>query len=263
MNLRLLVPGDLADLLSLSEAAGWNQTPEDWLRVMRLAPGGCFGVELDGRVAATTTQVEYGELGWIGMVLTHPDYRRRGLALALMRHALDGARARVLRLDATAMGAPLYRQLGFADEHPIERWARAPAAFGPAPAALAPFRLAEWREADAEAFGADRGALLASLDDGETCGEGFAFSRPGRLAAYFGPCLALTPAAAESLLASFLARYGTGPTAWDLDPGHPHAPALAAQYGFQPVRALIRMRRGPGSPHRPEVIYAPAGFEFG
>jgi GNAT superfamily N-acetyltransferase len=262
MTLRALAPADLDDLLVLTVAAGWNQTPEDWLRVLRLAPAGCFGIELDGHVVATATLVEYGDLGWIGMVLTHPDYRRRGLALRLMRTSMESARARVLRLDATAMGAPLYRQLGFIDEHPIERWMRPAGPAGPAPA-LAPFRLSDWAEIDAEAFGADRSTLLAALGEGEACADGYALSRPGRLAAYFGPCLAFTPAAAESLLECFLARHGAGTTAWDLDPGHPHAPALAARYGFQPARALIRMRLGPGAPYRPEPLYAPAGFEFG
>jgi predicted GNAT family acetyltransferase len=67
--------------------AGWNQTPEDWRRLIELEPFGCFGFVADERLVATTTLLTYhSDMAWIGMVLTHSDYRRRGVCSA----ACDG-----------------------------------------------------------------------------------------------------------------------------------------------------------------------------
>jgi GNAT superfamily N-acetyltransferase len=116
--------------MGLSARSGWNQTEQDWRRLLALEPEGCFCMECDGVVAATTTAVCYGrELAWIGMVLTAPEYRGRGFARLLMERTLDflaGRGVERIKLDATEMGAPLYRKLGFEDECPIERWIREP-----------------------------------------------------------------------------------------------------------------------------------------
>src|SRR5579871_2533909 len=111
MVTRLLHSNDLPGAMRLQSAAGWNQTEQDWQRVLDLAPDGCFGIDVDGALAATTTAVCYGEeLAWIGMVLTLPEFRRRGLARQLLEHALaylQDRRVRCIKLDATDMGRPL------------------------------------------------------------------------------------------------------------------------------------------------------------
>ena len=62
--------------------------------LLELAPAGCFAIEVDRLVAATTTLLCHGaRLAWIGMVLTKPQYRHRGLARRLLAHALDQADA--------------------------------------------------------------------------------------------------------------------------------------------------------------------------
>src|SRR5260370_21143483 len=91
-KLRLLKTADLPSAIELSRAAGWNQTIEDWQAVLRLDPEGCFAIEVDDRIAATTTLLCYGtRLAWIGMVLTRPEYRRMGFAQRLLETALDRA----------------------------------------------------------------------------------------------------------------------------------------------------------------------------
>src|SRR5256885_15018627 len=65
--------------MELSTQAGWNQTPEDWRMLMRLDAKGCFGVEVEGRLVATTTLLCYGRLlAWVGMVLTRVEWRGPG-----------------------------------------------------------------------------------------------------------------------------------------------------------------------------------------
>jgi len=257
--------------MRLKEAAGWNQTETDWLTLMRLAPESCFGLECEGALAATTTAVVYErKLAWIGMVLTDPDCRRRGFGRALMEHALAALAVRQvewIKLDATDMGAPLYRALGFDQEGPIERWSR-PA--GP-PSGSAVVQAAEWASLDGSAFGANRSAVLAALAPvgaASIAREAYAMGRPGSKAAYFGPCVSNSPDAARELLVWFLARHAHDPVYWDLLPANTEAVRLARAFGFEPLRRLVRMvRRGqPGAPpfeHDDARVFAVAGFEYG
>src|ERR1700693_3333420 len=127
-RIRVLRPSDGPQALALSQAVGWNQTPADWSLVIEMNPEGCFAMKVDGSVIATTSTIRYGtDLAWIGMVLTHPEFRGRGYARALMGRALDHLKdVQTVKLDATEMGEPLYKKLGFANECAIERWFRPP-----------------------------------------------------------------------------------------------------------------------------------------
>src|SRR5207253_338766 len=68
----------------------------------------------------------YGRAGWVGMVLVDPEFRRRGVATALMGAALDHLRRRgvtTVKLDATPAGRSVYERLGFEPESLLRRWA--------------------------------------------------------------------------------------------------------------------------------------------
>src|SRR5262245_33125882 len=116
-TIRVMEQDDVSAALLLSSAAGWNQTADDWHMLLQLAPRSCFGIEADGRIAATTTLIQHGpSVGWIGMVLTHSDYRRQGFARMLLEKTLEHAESsgiQTLKLDATDQGQPLYERLGF------------------------------------------------------------------------------------------------------------------------------------------------------
>ncbi|MEK7405771.1 MAG: GNAT family N-acetyltransferase [Acidobacteriota bacterium] len=265
--IRLLLPADIPAAMRLKEAAGWNQTPEDWANLLALEPEGCFALECDGTVAATTTAVCYGkELAWIGMVLTAPEYRGRGFARRLMEHALEFLRGRDvawIKLDATDVGRPLYLKLGFEDESLIERWAGVGvgAAGEDKPGGLSHLAL------DREAFGADRSAVLARLSRWEVASlpDGYAMGRPGTKAFYFGPCVCRTPEAARELLRCFLARHSGETLFWDILPGNNEALRLAREFGFERRRQLVRQAL-PGAspfPHNDGLVYGTAGFEYG
>ena len=76
-----------ADELRLE--AGWNQTLIDWKRLIALNPSGCFIAGWEGEPAGPLTTTIYGdELAWIGMVLVKAEFRKRGIAAALMKHAM-------------------------------------------------------------------------------------------------------------------------------------------------------------------------------
>mgnify|MGYP005810715329 CR=1 FL=1 len=258
-------------LLALSTSAGWNQTEADWSRLLELSPRGCWGVEADGRIAASATLVVYGGgVGWAGMVLTLPEYRGRGFASSLLDTALRAANAmgiESLRLDATDLGRPVYEKLGFRADYEVERWRCETAAAGENPLSLRPASAAGWAELDPPAFGADRDALLRHLAltaRSAALPGGFAFARPGRTASQFGPAVAATPEAGCALLRWFLSEHTGSACIWDLCPGNAAAVALAREHGFVPVRRLLRMSLGARREARPSPsILALAGFEWG
>lgn len=272
--IRLLRPSDIPAGMRLKDAAGWNQTEQDWANLLAVEPEGCFGFECDGAVGSTTTAVCYEkDLAWIGMVLTAPEQRGRGLARRLMEHALEFLRSRDvawIKLDATDMGYPLYASLGFEDECPVERWAaQAPLSGLRDPGVQPVFELD--RGLDLEAFGADRTAVLGRLARWETAfvpGCAYAMGRPGTRAFYFGPCVSRTPEAARQLLEWFLALHPGQTVFWDLLPGNREALRLAQEFGFERRRRLVRMvRPGAGSAepfrHNDDLVYGIAGFEYG
>ena len=162
MEIRRLTTDDMAAILRLCDLAGWNQTPRDIDRLLALEPEGCFAACIDGQVVGTTTTTTYGtELAWIGMVLVDPEYRRRGIATALMRTALNylnRRKVRTVKLDATAAGQPIYKAFGFQPESLLERW---DGETSPAEDCMKYVKLGTWADiatTDRAAFGADRSA---------------------------------------------------------------------------------------------------------
>ncbi len=270
-DIRYLQPTDVPEAMHLSRAAGWNQTEDDWRRVISTAPDGCFCIRTEGRLVATTTAVCYGqELAWIGMVLTDPDYRGRGYARRLMKQALEyvaGRDVAWIKLDATDMGRPLYSSLGFEDECIVERWWRGGAQ---GTSAGWPGNTVLPLDLDAAAFGADRSDLLAKLSPyGCVAGtHGYAMWRPGEKALYFGPCVARQEEEGRMLFDGFLSAHGDQDIFWDLLPGNSAAVRLASAAGFECRRRLTRMTlkgRGNASPpgNNDQYVYAIAGFEYG
>ena len=259
---------DIQQAMELSTAAGWNQTEQDWRRLIELQPDGCFAIEENGCVVATTTILFYGrDLAWIGMVLTHKDHQRRGLARKLMETALETARARGVRcvkLDATDQGEPLYRSLGFQVEQQVERWRREPAPLEQ----LDFYGIIDPHDhgLDRKAFGADRQVFLNSLfGTGNSVGssDGYAITRPGTRARYFGPCVARDAGLAELLARVVIAPHAGEPWFWDLLPKNPHVKGMADGLGFRRVRELQRMFWGENVRGDDSLVFAIAGFEAG
>lgn len=265
VHIRPLGEGDLGFANAVRGIAGWNQTLADWRRFVALEPEGCFLAECDGAPAGTATTTCYGaDLAWIGMVLVHPDFRRRGIGTALLRHGIRHLREtrgiRCVKLDATPEGQPLYEKLGFVAEWGLRRWLRKeiilPDAGPP------PFRGATPGDfaADAANFGADRARLLDSLAAGSFAAVfdddgGFGLMREGSRANYLGPVSAANPETGLKLCRDLIAAApGDRWVFWDIPDDNRVATKLAADSGFEPVRVLTRMWLGenaaPGDPAR-------------
>ena len=80
--------------------------------------------------------------------------------------------------------------------------------------------------------------------------------------------MARAPETARGLLRWFLARHSGQTVYWDVLPGNAQAKALAEEFGFAPLRRLVRMAR-PGVrdarpfAHNDGCVFAIAGFEYG
>jgi GNAT superfamily N-acetyltransferase len=268
VSIRALLPRDIPAATELSTLAGWNQTACDWRMLLELSPEGCFGIEHEGTLAATTIVICYGrQLAWLGMVLTHPDYRRRGFAHRLLEHALEFAdrqNVHSVKLDATEQGQPLYERLGFRVEQEVQRWSgtgRDPERIRQPESSA----VSEIFAADREAFGADRSRLLQALAGRKSLAalrQNYLLWRPGVRAAYIGPCVAADSESARQLIVRCADADETR-WFWDLLPANEHAVALATGFGFRVERRLMRMARGADARGKDAMIYAIAGFELG
>jgi GNAT superfamily N-acetyltransferase len=272
---------DLEQAAALSRSIGWNQTPEDWARLLALAPDGVFGAFEAGRLVASSSVVAYGDaLAWIGMMIVDPEHRRRGLGKRLLDAALASPAVppgATVGLDATDMGAPLYRTRGFVDVEPIDRWggvlrpATSPeGAEVRAVEAADVAALAAW---DAERTGTARSALVAHLLRTPSANGwlatrggsvvGYAVVRPGHTHRHLGPLLADGAGAFDALLAAVAARLAGAAVFADVLRGDA-ADAAFARAGLRVERRLTRMtlsrprRVLSGAP-----IWAAAGLEWG
>lgn len=280
-QLRVMTKQDIPGGVRLNTIAGWNQTKLDWNRFLTGSPNGCFVMEDSARIVGTAATLSYeSRFAWIGMVLVDPEYRQQGIGTKLLQRAieyLDDAHIPILKLDATPAGKPLYEKLGFVAEYEIERWIlKRPARQQPATshASLPAERLAEVCTLDRDIFGADRSALLRSLDEQasdltQVTGfgsrlEGYTFGRRGLFADHLGPWMAGDHEAARTLLAEFLRRSSRETIIVDALKSNQAAGEILRDHGFSVARPLTRMYRGRQAfPGKPDSLRAILGPEFG
>jgi GNAT superfamily N-acetyltransferase len=272
---------DLDSCMELTELAHWNQLRGDWETILGLRPDGCFVACLDGRVVGTATTTAYGNaFGWIGMVIVHPDYRRRGIGRALLNRCIEAlAHCAAAKLDATPNGKQLYDTLGFVDEYLLGRYvAQTPQMPNSVPGVpvepLLPDDLPAVTEFDAPYFGVDRRAVIAAWQK-RTPEYAFVAKREGRIVGYclgrpglnyetIGPVVAQDEDTARALVARVLANIG--PRSAVLD-AYEHTPGFLSwlgERGFAKQRPFIRMYRGTNAhPGNTSRLYALCGPEVG
>jgi GNAT superfamily N-acetyltransferase len=303
IQLRAMTEADIPLGMRLKAQAGWNQTEADWLRFLHLQPDGCFVAQWNGHDVGTTTTCIFGSVGWIAMVLVDSDYRHRGIGTRLVQHALqflDDRHVSATRLDATALGRPVYERLGFVAQYELMRMegmiaggtdqlaapssddrpmrsadAATQSADCPSqiclPAGLEHLDVIErW---DRQATGTQRDKLLVRLlaepasraywtGDWATSG-GYVISRSGSRAAQLGPAAASSPAAGRALLDRAAADW-TGQRIYvDVPSDHRAAVQWVEDRGLVCQRSFTRMVRGHCEPDNIERLWASSGPEKG
>jgi predicted N-acetyltransferase YhbS len=279
IEVRLLRESDIPAALRLKELAQWNQTENDWLRLLHLEPNGCFCATIEGDVVATTTTTTYRhELAWIGMVLVDPKRRQLGVATKLMNVAIEylsKTGVTTVKLDATPAGRSLYENLGFKDESLIERWEGIAGTRAVTCSTLDTAARGEALVLDRHAFGAERSKLIemliedcyvtplvATAADGQL--TGYALARQGSAAVYVGPLLATDTGAATTLLDGLLTQMSGQRVYIDMNTGFEGGRKILTERGMVKQRDLIRMSYGKESKAGSSPsIFAIAGPEIG
>jgi GNAT superfamily N-acetyltransferase len=275
IEIRLLFESDIPAAMLLKEAAGWNQTEEDWQRLLALEPNGCFAAVKDGGLVGTTTTTTYGnDLAWIGMVLVDRQQRRQGVATQLMNVAIDYLKDKVatVKLDATALGEPVYERLGFRVESRFERWSGiANARNADTPRLLDHDDLLAL---DRIAFAVDRSKLIEKLID-DACVppillraadgtlNGYALARNGTNADYVGPVVARSPKHVELLLDQVLSELSGRRVYIDFNTECGVSTSVLSDRGFVKERDLVRMSAGARAEKTSPFVIAMAGPETG
>lgn len=267
----ILGPDDVPEGLALSDAAGWNQTADDWR--LFITQGRVFGLRDGdaGPLVATAAALPYeGGIGWVSMVLVNPAWQHRGLATALMARCVAHLRSLGATpvLDATPAGQQAYLRIGFEDGFALARWEGTVTASEPHSAA--PADAVTVSTLDARANGCGRGFLLADFlrRSGTRVGlsparTGFVIAREGRRATQIGPLVADDESSALSLLQAAVARLN-GRVFLDVPERWAALRAWLEQAGFVRQRSFVRMSLGPAPiASVNDRLFVLAGPEFG
>ena len=283
--IRRMTEADIPLGMRLKQIAGWNQIERDWHNFLSFRPSGCFVAEWVGNPAATVTTIDYqGRVGWVGMLLVDPDFRRLGIGTALLEAGIESlGNCEAVKLDATPMGKYVYVQRGFYDETLLERWTResvTPAAASPPPRPSVGIRpmvsedlpgVIEW---DAGVFGVARGQVLGAwLKDApkyafvaEDKGEiaGYCLGRTGSRFDQIGPLVARGREQAEALFREALSQTEEKPIVIDTFTDRIEWTGLLKDLGFELQREFYRMARGKSVPMpKPEWYWLSTGPEIG
>lgn len=287
VSLRTMTQADIPLGMRLKSQAGWNQTLADWQRFLALSPSGCFVATADGVEVGTAATFTFGSVGWIAMILVDPAARGKGVGSAMMNHCLaylQSQNVSSVRLDATALGKPVYDKLGFVDQFKLVRYQGTLPTNEPfdvssacVVASITSQHHAAIQSLDESSMKTDRGGLLDLLvkqatdeaaDHALVAMEGqkvtgFCLARRGANAAFIGPCVAVTPAAGEALLQAMTQTFAGQNVLIDIPVDHPQATAWAKANGLKKQRELTRMCKGEPVLESVENLWASSGPEKG
>ena len=260
--IRCFEPDDVDFALTQKLREGWAVSRDQFVLYLEHDPDGCFVASEGGRPVGMVTTACFGPSGWIGNLIVAPDHRSRGIGRTLMEHGLDHLRrlgTTTVHLEGDPPGIPLYRTLGFDDEYESCRFMRPASKEKPAPddPATETMTLADLDEVaalDAAIVGEDRRRFLAL----KVSAAEFALVRrqDGRIVASLlaaptnrglriGPCIALDPADAHTLIAAAVTAAGSRPVLIGLPALNAQALAILTEMGFDRGASSIRMRLGP------------------
>ncbi len=260
--IRRFEPGDLEFADRQKAREGWAVSRDQFKLYLEHDPDGCFVATAGDQPVGMVTTTCFGPSGWIGNLIVEPDHRRRGIGRALMEHGLERLRYRgtkTVRLDGDPQGIPLYRSLGFVDEHESCRFTlsrpRTRPTIEDSPAeAMTTGDIDEVAALDAEISGASRGRFLELKRS--VAELAVVRRRHGRIVASLlaaptsrgfriGPCVARELADARCLISAAISAADDRSVLIGLPVLNTDALDLLATLGFQKGPSSWRMRLGP------------------
>lgn len=185
-SLRLFKESDIEFAYETTKIEGWNYAKKDIQRMLSYNPLGCFIAEISGKQVGHVFSVNYGRLGWVGLLIVRAECRRKGVGTLLMKKAIDhllGSGVETVRLEAVPSIAPLYQKLGFADEYDSLRFSGINKKIASVTSSnvrlMKKETIKQIANLDAEYFGANRIKVLSSLyhDHPKLCFVSYAGSK--------------------------------------------------------------------------------------
>jgi GNAT superfamily N-acetyltransferase len=106
---------DIAYLPAL-EPEGWGDIRPRFAYFLKSDCCKPIKIEEDGRPVAVGAAIFHADTAWLACIITHGEYRNRGLGSAITRgliESVDRKRYTTIYLDATEFGYPVYLKQGF------------------------------------------------------------------------------------------------------------------------------------------------------
>jgi GNAT superfamily N-acetyltransferase len=276
-ELRVISPDEAPAVISLMRKIGWNHPLEQTRQNIAWGGKGSFCLAFDERIVGTAIALKYSErLAWIGLVISDPEYQRRGFARRLMNHAMQHLQSvESIMLDASTLGFPLYDKMGFQSLYKINVYAGTPQRFAPS-AAIRPMTTSDLSTVinmDCEIMGLPRPQVLNWLFENSkpyvmTVGDkitGYAFARVQIDGLRIVAWNAEDSATAEALFqfgSSLAAEGGYGFQA-SIPELNKAASAIAERHGLTIDRTVTRMVYGKEPPGHMSEQYGIIAFMTG
>lgn len=266
MNAKPLNESHLKEIAAL-QPPGWRPIVpvfEHYARTDYCHPVGVFHAS---QLIGAGCAIRFASSAWVGHVITHLHWRRRGVATAVMHHILDELeRAGISRVSliATAEGYPLYSKLGFRDITRYAFYSKDEADPEPAhpsiPEENARATVAELVDFDASICGEERSQLIAPH-----ASDAVVIRRDDEITAAYLPTLgeglieARRPEEGLRLLADRLRTATACACPMENEP----AAAFLRERRFRRVHEAMRMQRGPQLRWDPSSVYSRIGGNLG
>jgi predicted N-acetyltransferase YhbS len=235
-----------------------------------------FVAECDGQVVGVAMAISFGRTAWIGNVVVAPDFRRRGLGMALTRAACAAAQEQAETVLLLALGDArrIYERVGFVDDGLYGTWTATPATPASVRAvetvsgvflekvAAKPQTIAMCLALDGQATGEDRRAYLEHFvptmmaacrrSPKDSAREVVGYN--ARLAWGTGAVIANDPDVARLLVCDLLTR--APETHFEFPDANEAGARLTAELGLVRAKENMRMRLGPPvAGYRPQAIF--------
>jgi GNAT superfamily N-acetyltransferase len=274
--IRTMSRAELGTVLGWAAAEGWNPGRCDAVPFHAADPTGFLIAEAeDGEPAAAISVVRYGDsFGFLGLYIVRPEYRGRGLGMAVWKAGMDYLSGRTVGLDGVVAQQDNYRKSGFELAHRNIRFQ------GPAPAveqhgaallSLSEIPFDRLLAYDLPLFGAPRAAFLSAwigmpgvIALAAEDLKGYAVARPSLEGWKIGPLFADDEETAETLFLGICARLPTeGPVILDVPEPNRCAIRMAERAGLSQVFETARMYAGPAPGIDLNRVYGITSFELG
>ncbi|WP_229632115.1 GNAT family N-acetyltransferase [Pseudoduganella violaceinigra] len=255
---------ELESVLDWAAAEGWNPGLQDAASFYAADPDGFLLGTLEGQAVASIFAVRYGAgFGFIGGYIVRPEFRGKGLGMAIWQAGMAHLAGRNVGLDGVLAQQANYARSGFKLAHRNVRYegrgSNMPQHDWVLP--LGPQHIAELLDYDRAFFPGDRtqfmrrwlqqdGSVTLGVHDGGVL-KGYGVLRPCRAGFKIGPLCTESPAVADELMHALRGRVPLDePVFLDVPEPNAAAVALAARHGMQVCFETARMYTGadPGLP---------------